>query len=105
MRISSRPTLRACFARFVARQNVRARAMPKPATPQEGVTKFDLAYTPSAPLPMTSVAALIAWRMILWRLGLIGLDPARYGGVGFGNVSARLPGARRGQARFAISGT
>jgi ribulose-5-phosphate 4-epimerase/fuculose-1-phosphate aldolase len=72
----------------------------------EGVTKFDLVFTPSAPLPETPLRALNAWRRILWRGGLIGQDPARYGGVGFGNVSRRLTtGTRRGALRFAITGT
>ncbi len=71
---------------------------------QEGVTKFDLVHRPSAPFPRRQLRDLIAWRMILWRLGLIGQDPARYGGVGFGNVSQRLP-ARGRATRFAVSGT
>ncbi|HEY8553409.1 MAG TPA: class II aldolase/adducin family protein [Burkholderiales bacterium] len=72
----------------------------------EGVIKFDLAFTPDAALPEAELRELIAWRTILWRLGLIGRDPARYGGAGFGNVSRRLP--RPADARapwFAISGT
>ena len=70
---------------------------------EEGVTKFDLAFTPAAPLPDAPLAVLNAWRSILWRLGLIGQDPARYGGVGFGNVSQRLKSASA--LRFVISGT
>ena len=75
------------------------------ASAQEGVTKFDLVYTPSAPLPPRELRALIAWRAVLWRLGLIGQDPVRYGGVGFGNVSRRLPARKEPDPRFAISGT
>jgi L-ribulose-5-phosphate 4-epimerase len=72
----------------------------------EGITKFDLAFTPTAPLPETLLRELNAWRRLLWRSRLIGQDPARYGGVGFGNVSRRLPAAsRRRGLRFAISGT
>jgi hypothetical protein len=72
----------------------------------EGVTKFDLVFTPTAPLPETLLRELNAWRRLLWRSRLIGQDPARYGGVGFGNVSRRLPAAsRRRGLRFAISGT
>jgi hypothetical protein len=33
--------------------------------------------------------ALRGWRAVLKRLGLVGQDPARYGGLGFGNLSAR----------------
>ena len=73
---------------------------------EEGVTKFHLEFTPSPPLPATLLRELNAWRRILWRSGLIGQDSARYGGVGFGNVSRRLPPGSRGQRlRFAISGT
>ncbi|MFM8333814.1 MAG: class II aldolase/adducin family protein, partial [Candidatus Methylumidiphilus sp.] len=43
---------------------------------------------------------LNAWRQILFRLGLTGLDPRRYGGLAFGNVSLRTQGSR-----FAVSGT
>jgi ribulose-5-phosphate 4-epimerase/fuculose-1-phosphate aldolase len=74
------------------------------ASAEEGVTKFDLVYRPSAPYPRSQLRDLIAWRMLLWRLGLIGQDAARYGGVGFGNVSQRLP-ARGRAMRFAVSGT
>jgi len=35
---------------------------------------------------------LNAWRDRLHALGLIGVDPRRYGGFGFGNLSHRLPG-------------
>jgi hypothetical protein len=69
----------------------------------EGVTKFNLLFTPAPALPDTALLSLNAWRTICWRLGLIGQDPARYGGVGFGNVSQRLPPAAA--PRFAISGT
>lgn len=67
--------------------------------PIEGVTKFELDYRAAAPLALEDIATLNAWRSILWRLGMIGLDPRRYGGVGFGNVS------RRYGSRFVISGT
>jgi hypothetical protein len=32
-----------------------------------------------------------AWRLILMRLGMVGQIPDRYGGLGFGNLSARDP--------------
>lgn len=70
------------------------------SVPTEGVTKFDLAYAPSAPPLRQRLRDLIAWRMVLWQLGLVGKEPGRYGGVGFGNVSQRLAGLR-----FAISAT
>ena len=52
--------------------------------------------------------ALAAWREILARLGLLGQDPARYGGAGYGNVSARLGpfgDVPRGRRRFLVTGT
>ncbi len=70
--------------------------------PLEGVTKFALRFARAAPLDFAGLRALNAWRTLLHRLGLIGRDPARYGGVGFGNVSQRLPGNAES---FAISGT
>lgn len=75
------------------------------ATELDGVTKFDLVYAASPALPDAVLAPLIAWRTVLWRLGVIGRDPARYGGVGFGNVSRRLAPFARTRARFAITGT
>lgn len=74
---------------------------------REGVIKFDLQYRRSPPLARAALAELDAWRTILHRLGLIGRDPARYGGAGYGNVSMRLPpfDAPAGARRFAISGT
>jgi len=57
---------------------------------QEGVIKFDLRFTPAAPLPFVSLRELTAWRKILCQLELIGQDAKRYGGLGFGNVSQRL---------------
>lgn len=67
----------------------------------EGVTKFELDYRPAPALPAVETVVLDAWRTILWRAGLIGVDPERYGGAGFGNLSRRLAG----DARFIISGT
>ncbi|MEJ2088597.1 MAG: class II aldolase/adducin family protein [Gammaproteobacteria bacterium] len=60
---------------------------------QEGVIRF--AYDLKAPDSAIADAALFgqlkAWREILVRLDLIGQTPDRYGGYGFGNVSARDP--------------
>ncbi len=70
---------------------------------REGVIKFDLRFTATAPVPPAWIEALNAWRTILHRLQLIGEDRARYGGVGFGNVSCRVPSGERGL--FVVSGT
>ncbi len=61
---------------------------------REGVVKFHFEIAPPAAPPSRAAAAglaeLGAWRAILRRLGVLGRDPARYGGYGFGNVSCRL---------------
>lgn len=74
---------------------------------REGVIKFDLDFTEAPPLPAEALRELNAWRRILFLLGLTGRDPARYEGLGYGNVSMRLPPFvapphRRG---FVVSGT
>lgn len=83
----------------------------RPAHPiREGVTRFHAAHT-DGPLSPTrygeTLAALAAWRTVLAGLELVGQDPARYDGAGYGNVSARVgpfPGAR-GARPFLVSGT
>ena len=69
---------------------------------QEGVIKYQLAFSVADPMDFERFTALNYWRCYLYRLGLIGQDPARYGGLGFGNISSRLyPGERD----FLISAT
>ncbi len=75
----------------------------------EGVIKFRLEHT-AAPLPAAARAglpALAVWRQILRELGLVGVATARYGGKGFGNLSARVALLARGRGRhaFVITGT
>ena len=74
---------------------------------EEGVIKFDLEFTPAPPVSVPGLEELNAWRHILRQLGLIGQDPARYGGCGFGNVSRRLPpyDAPQNQRAFIVSGS
>ncbi len=67
----------------------------------EGVIKYHLEYYPSPLADDIVLDELIAWRDILFRLGLTGMDPHRYGGLAYGNVSMRLAG----NDRFVISGT
>lgn len=56
---------------------------------QEGVRKFILDWEHgSAPAPQ-AIEQLVDWRDILHARGLVGADPARYGGIGFGNLSRR----------------
>ena len=73
----------------------------------EGVIKFSMEHEESSALPMAELAELNGWRRILYQLELIGQDPARYGGYGYGNISCRRPpydGAAN-QRAFVISGT
>jgi ribulose-5-phosphate 4-epimerase/fuculose-1-phosphate aldolase len=77
----------------------------------EGVIRFEVQHE-TRPLEERvygeTVRLLAAWREMLARLGLIGLDPARYEGFGYGNVSARvgpMGGVGRGRRRFLITGT
>jgi ribulose-5-phosphate 4-epimerase/fuculose-1-phosphate aldolase len=71
-------------------------------TSQEGVIKFTLDYTRNLAAPAVDVSELSAARRKLWQLGLIGQSAEKYAGVGYGNVSCRLPS---GENRFLVSGT
>lgn len=66
----------------------------------EGVIKYRLDYRAAPAVATPGWAELNAWRSLLWRLQLIGLDPARYGGLGYGNLSLRQDGRR-----FLVTGT
>ena len=74
---------------------------------EEGIIKFDLAYAVAAPGTIPGLDELNGWRRLLRRLELLGQDPARYGGCGFGNISRRLPpyDAPRNHRPFIISGS
>ena len=73
----------------------------------EGVIKFQCDFTPAPALPHAQIAELNAWRRIMYLTALIGQDPARYGGYGFGNISCRLDAVEDDarQHPFAITGT
>lgn len=67
---------------------------------REGVIKFQLDFQ-KGPAPADELLTeLNAWRSIFLQLGLLGQDPDRYQGYGFGNLSRRLP-----NNSFLISGT
>lgn len=70
---------------------------------REGVVRFSLTFIPADPPPAELTGKINAWRQILFRLGLIGQDTNRYGGVGFGNISIRL--TSDGGESFLVSGT
>ena len=72
-------------------------------TEREGVIKFDLEFHPGPAPAAELLVELEAWRTIFRRLGLVGQDPARYAGLGFGNLSRRVKAAEGGA--FIISGT
>lgn len=59
-------------------------------TDTEGVIKFQLDFHAGAPLPRETCRELDVWRTILYQLGLTGIDPGRYGGLAYGNVSQRV---------------
>jgi hypothetical protein len=83
--------------------------MDRPAA--EGVTRFALEHETRAlesRLYGETLAVLAAWREVLARLDLVGRDPGRYEGLGYGNVSARVGpfgDLSRGRRRFLVSGT
>lgn len=64
----------------------------------EGYIKFRIDFTPHPPPDADEIALLNEWRQRLYRLGYIGMYD---GGIGFGNLSIRVPGTRQ----FIISGT
>jgi len=68
--------------------------------PREGVIKFNLEFQRAPAQALGDIAELNAWRQILFRLGLTGRDPSRYGGLAYGNVSQRA-----NSDRFIVSGT
>lgn len=57
---------------------------------QEGVIKYQLEFTAASPLPASELAEINQWRARLYAHKLIGQDPARYEGYGYGNLSVRL---------------
>lgn len=76
----------------------------------EGVIKFacDHSDRPADVARHGELACtLIAWRQIMAKLNLVGQDPARYDGAGYGNLSARVGprGVGRGRRSFLITGT
>ena len=70
-------------------------------TPEvEGTRKFNLAFKAAAPVDLGLCAEIESWRRLLHALQLTGMDPLRYGGLAYGNVSLRL-----GSRKFLISGS
>jgi len=69
---------------------------------REGVVKFSIDFQETLCLTPGMTAELNGWRHILHRLGLIGQEPGRYQGLGFGNISCRMEVPA---GSFLISGT
>jgi len=67
--------------------------------PNEGVIKFNLDFHPGPAPDNEVIAGVNRWRQRLFELQMIGQDPDRYEGYGFGNVSIR------GEDGFWITGT
>ena len=65
----------------------------------EGVTKFDVAWTRSEPLDIPQIDRLIEWRRPLYAAGLVG--EYEDVGISYGNISARVDQSDL----FVISGT
>jgi hypothetical protein len=76
-------------------------------TEQEGVIKFRLDFEQRAPRNASELSELNAWRSVLRDTGLIGQDTSRYCGLGYGNLSMRLPpwDVPAEQRSFLVSGT
>lgn len=71
-------------------------------TEQEGVIKYRLDHQHRALSDSSDITSINAWRTILYKLGLIGQNPNKYQGLGYGNMSLRL---QPQQMRFLITGT
>jgi len=69
---------------------------------QEGVIKYQLDFSDGEAPNYEHFELLNYWRCYLFRLHLIGQDARRYGGLGYGNISARL---HPGSNDFIISAT
>jgi L-ribulose-5-phosphate 4-epimerase len=68
---------------------------------QEGVIKYQLDFRSANLCNYPQIAELNSWRAILMKLALIGQDPLRYEGLGFGNISFRV----KESPSFIITGT
>lgn len=70
-----------------------------PFHPTEGSLKFSCHLSPGEiEIPDELFDSLNHWRQVMWDKGLIGAYPD---GIGFGNISIRIPGTEQ----FCISGT
>ena len=81
----------------------------EPAAREEGFIQFELEHDPCdlAREEAERIGSLLGWRRILRRVTLLGQEPGRYDGAGFGNLSARADRgfAPPGRRAFLITGT
>lgn len=75
--------------------------------PEEGVIKYKLSFARSEIAMTDTMRQINAWRQILLRLKILGQDPARYDGAGFGNLSYRYASSSEAidENAFIISGS
>jgi len=71
----------------------------------EGISKFRLQFSLTSGIP--DLSDMIAWRRIMYLMGLIGQNPNRYSGLGYGNISRRFISSEFPEDRkaFIISGS
>lgn len=69
---------------------------------REGVIKYQLKHDHQAVNNLACLAELESWRSIFFKLNLIGQNPDKYDGLGYGNISHRL---KPESSQFVISGT
>ena len=67
---------------------------------QEGVIKYDLVFSDTELTLAHDFSSLNRWHHRFKQAGILGQDPGRYEGLGFGNISERI-----GESTFLISGT
>lgn len=74
---------------------------------KEGIIKYQCDFTLAPALPVEQISELNAWRKLMVITGLIGQDPNRYGGYGYGNISCRMDTKERANRRhpFVITGS
>ena len=69
---------------------------------KEGVIKYHLQHKNKLLPEIIDFSELNSWRSIMLQLEMIGQNPSRYEGLGFGNISQRLS---ENSPAFVISGT
>ena len=73
--------------------------------PREGIIQFTAHHQSQALAERVygeAAAELCVWRLFLRQLELLGMDPRRYEGLGFGNISCRVPPWGGGRSRRAF---